>query len=133
MVGRCRAVLAAFALCACTTHEITDAGPTPDPDATTETSSPCAFCIDATYDVPAPTPLPPPEVACVLDAGDGGVECPLLGSFCLNANTLEYFDNGVCVDGGCQFDALLHPCVCQDGGCVLIPPGTMVPPPPHGP
>ncbi len=72
----------------------------------------------ASPDVAGPTPpeaLAPPAVDCD-DAG----ACALLPSFCVDTRWLEYFDNGVCVDGGCQFKAQLHECndECVDGGCV---------------
>ena len=74
------------------------------------------------YDVTPgyPEPLPPPSVSCV-DAGDAGSVCPLPRSIC-DQSLLEYFDNGVCVDGGCRFDSHLTSCggstSCVDGGCV---------------
>jgi hypothetical protein len=76
-----------------------------------------------------PPPLPPPHVDCI-DGGDAGMTCPLPGSVCATGQWLEYFDNGVCVDGGCQFDTQMHQCVstnggfsyCSDGGCVYIGP-----------
>ena len=87
----------------------------PTIDATT-----CPFCgVDAPYEAAAPIPpdaLPPPEIACD-DAG----ACALPSSVCATANWLEYFDDGVCVDGGCVFQVKMNPCAygCVDGGCVI--------------
>jgi len=66
-----------------------------------------------------PDALPAPPVDCVLDAGDGGAVCPLPVSFCIDQTWLEYFDDGVCVDGGCEFQAHLRGCdICEDAGCI---------------
>jgi hypothetical protein len=124
MVGRSRALLVVI-LFACDSHETTFEAGAPDPDATTsDASSSCPFCFDASYDVSAPTPpdaLPPPEVDCVLDAGPDATICPLPHSICADTQWLEYFDNGFCDDGGCLFDSKLLLCGlgCYEGGCVV--------------
>lgn len=73
----------------------------------------------ATPDVLGPTPpdaLAPPAVDCD-DAG----ACALPPSVCVDTRWLEYFDNGVCADGGCQFNVEWHYCDdhCADGGCAF--------------
>src|SRR5450755_2571633 len=72
---------------------------------------------DVSYPGP-PDALPPPQFDCG-DAGDAAATCPLPPSFCIDGTWLEYFDDGVCVDGGCQFTAHTHQCylVCFEGGC----------------
>lgn len=104
-----------------------NSSPVFDPDATTSdagSEATCGFCFDGgALDVQQPTPpdaIAPPPVACVLDAGDGGIECPLPRSICANNLWLEYFDNGVCADGGCSFDEAFKYCGygCFDGGCI---------------
>jgi hypothetical protein len=108
------------------------------PDATTAEAgddASCLFCFDGDLpdgQQPPPTPpdaIAPPPVACVLDAGDGGAECPLPRSICADPKWLEYFDDGVCVDGGCTFQEAFQYCGpdgCFDGGCIL----TVTTPPP---
>jgi len=98
---------------------VTDAGsPLPDVTSSDDAAS-CPFCeVDAGfYDAPSPAlpdALPPPQVDCT-DAG----MCPLPHSVCVDNQWLEYFDNGVCEDGGCSFDVKMKSCsgYCWDGGC----------------
>jgi hypothetical protein len=71
------------------------------------------------YEAAVPVPpdaLPPPNVACD-DAG----ACTLPSSVCANAQWLEYFDDGVCVDAGCAYQVKMNLCVygCFDGGCII--------------
>ena len=109
------------ALGACSTRDAFDGGGAID----ASDDAACAFC-DATFgdasvpEVSTPDVIPPPAVACVEDAGDGGAECPLPPSVCASNVWLEYFDNGTCVDGGCSFDVAFHGCTfgCWDGGCL---------------
>lgn len=58
------------------------------------------------YDGPVPDGFPfdppvPPTFPC-LDAGPDASACPLPRSVC-QGDWLEYFDDGKCVDGKCQF------------------------------
>lgn len=127
MKGRSRGAFARGAMLvllgACSTRELTpvDAGAS---DASDDTTTSCPFCTDSSYvyDVVTPLPdaIPPPQVACVADAGDAGASCPLPRSICVDGQWLEYFDNGTCVDSGCTFDVAFHTCSygCWDGGCV---------------
>ena len=117
---RLRALLM-FPLVACTSHDLpAEAGTSADASANDATL--CAFCSDAAYvyDAPGPTPpdaFPPPQVDC----SDGGA-CPLPRSVCVDDQWLEYFDNGLCEDGGCSFDVKMTMCgqgLCFDGGCQL--------------
>ena len=119
-----RLLALALALAACN-----DTTPLPDGgnDAASTGTDAGGFTIDApNYDAPQPPPPPvpdaaaPPPEACVQD---GGPACPLPPSVCADTNYLEYFENGVCVDGGCQFDSKLFLCTagcvhgaCQNGG-----------------
>jgi hypothetical protein len=106
-------------LIACTSHDVTDAGVVV-PDATSNDATGfCAFCEAGPYEAAIPNlpdALPPPEVDC----DDAGM-CPLPHSVCVNADWLEYFDNGVCDDdGGCSFEVKMTNCGtdnCVDAGC----------------
>lgn len=68
-------------------------------------------------DTSTPDPLPPPTFDC-LDAGPDASTCPLPHSLC-EGEWLEYFDNGKCVGGKCQFTAALKQCYfgCFEAGC----------------
>ena len=122
----CRALLAiaALALGACDAREVADAG-APDAAEDAAEDAGCAFCDAGPVQPGPPDALPPPQVACD-DAG----ACPLPPSICADPQYLEYFDNGTCVDGGCEYDVALTSCPygCVDGGC-YGPQLTKAPPP----
>ncbi len=77
-----------------------------------------AYHPDVSYISGQPDALPPPQFDC-LDAGSVAARCPPPPSICASSGWLEYFDDGVCVDGGCQFAAHVYECayVCYEGGC----------------
>ena len=120
-----KSLLLLLGLLACDAHDGSfDAGV----DATAANdAADCVFCVDgsAQADVQAPTrpsPRPAPAVACVEDAGEGGVECPLPTSICAAPYWLEYFDDGKCGDAGCEYAIHEQYCgegYCDDGGCVI--------------
>lgn len=94
-----------------------DAGSIDASDDSTFAFGDAAYKPEVSYPGP-PDALPAPQFDC-LDAGDAAATCPLPSSTCASNDWLEYFDDGVCVDGGCQFTAHLHQCgyFCSEGGC----------------
>lgn len=118
MAVRLRALLL-LPIIACTSHDSIDAG-TPAPDASANDATSFGFGDVGAYDALGPVPpdaLPPPQVDCT-DAG----MCPLPHSVCVNGDWLEYFDNGVCDDGGCNFEVKMTNCGvnnCLDAGCYV--------------
>jgi len=123
MVGQ-RSILAAVASAFALAWACDPSTPQSDLDGATADdagSEQAAFSFDASWAPPQPQPpdaIAPPLVDCsdAGDAGDAGA-CPLPKSFCLDSSWLEYFDNGVCVDGGCQYEVHLYSCSCFNDGC----------------
>ncbi len=114
----------------CSTRAIVDAGTESGVDAAGEASD-CPFCFDASpppYDGAPnwPDAIAPPPESC----DDAGM-CALPPSICASPHALEYFDDAVCVDGGCTFTIKFAYCdECVDAGCVIV---QTTPPPPTAP
>ena len=124
MSGRSRVVLAAtIAIAACGRVAGDEQGLDAAKDATTKLDAAASFGdVNVTLDAGplVPEAAAPPLVTCV-DAGDSSTTCPLPPSTCLDGEWLEYFDNGICVDGTCRYDAVVMQCSygCSGSGCVV--------------
>jgi hypothetical protein len=82
---------------------------------------------------PAPLPGPQPVVACggdAGDAGDGGAECPLPESRCLDDYWLLSYTKGTCTGATCAYQEVLFDCSqgqrwwvhCGGAACVVTNP-----------
>jgi hypothetical protein len=87
-----------------------------------DTDSGTSDNVDAGFDGARVFDAAPPEVSCAADAS----ACDELpSSVCADETTVLYFNDGTCVDGGCQWKEKTMACfqgMCVQGGCT--PPTT---------